>query len=444
MEGAALREAIRFKELEDRKPLVKSLDVLVQYLITLAVGDGFEEEQIKNEIRNTYSFHDLKDEEWKWAMQFITTGGKSLNQYDEFSKVVKESNRWIVKNKRMITRHRLSIGTIVGDPVVAVKYMKGGFIGTVEESFIAKLKTGDTFWFAGKNLVFVRFKDMTALVKRSDTKQGLIPQWMGGRMPLSSKLSEMIRRKLGEYKNGYLKDPEMLKIRPLLDLQDKWSVVPDKNSLLIEKIRTREGYHTFIYPFEGRFVHEVLAALVAHRLGKIVPNSFSIAMNDYGFELLSAKDYSLEEALNSELFCTEAIFEDINKSINQSELAKRRFRDIAAISGLVFQGYPGKFLSNKHLHASSQILYDVFTEYDPENLLIRQAIEEVITLQLEQSRLMEAMIRINKQKLVVQYPQKPTPFCFPIMVDRLREKLTTEKLIDRITKMQLQLEKHAE
>ncbi len=442
MEGAALRTAIHQKELEDRKPLEKSLDVLVQYLITLAVGDGFEENKTKKEILETYSFRDLKEAEWDWAIQFITTGGKSLTQYNEFSKVTRDDNRLIVKSKRTINRHRLSIGTIVGDPIVAVKYLKGGYIGTVEEGFIAKLKRGDTFWFAGRNLEFVRFKDMTAMVKRSDKKKGLIPQWMGGRMPLSSKLSEMIRSKLDEYKKGDLTDPEMLKIEPLLQLQDKWSVVPDQQTLLIEKISTREGYHTFIYPFEGRFVHEVLAALIAHRLGNLLPNTFSIAMNDYGFELLSVNDYSLEEALESDLFSIDRLYEDIAISINQTEMAKRKFRDIATISGLVFQGYPGKFLTNKHLQASAQILFDVFREYDPGNLLIKQAMEEVISLQLEQSRLMDALLRIKRQKILLKNPPKPTPFSFPIMVDRLREKLTTEKLIDLVTRMQVQLEKY--
>lgn len=443
MEGAALRTAIELKELEERKPLLKSLDVLVQYLMTLAVGDGFEEDQLKKEIHETYSFYDLKETEWKWVLQFITTGGKSLNHYDEFSKVIRENGRLIVRNKRMMTRHRLSIGTIVGDPIVAVKYIKGGYIGTVEEGFIAKLNRGDTFWFAGKNLEFVRFKDMTAFVKKSNKKKGLIPQWMGGRMPLSSKLSEMIRLKLGEYKRGIHKDPEMLKIEPLLQLQDNWSLVPDQHTLLIEKIKTREGYHTFLYPFEGRFIHEILAALTAYRLGDLLPNSFSIAINDYGFELLSVKDYPLEEALESDLFRTEGLFEDINKSINQTEMAKRKFRDIATISGLVFQGYPGKFLSNKHLQASSQILFNVFSEYDPENLLVKQAIEEVVTLQLEHSRLVKALDRMNRQKIILKFPPKPTPFSFPIMVDRFREKLTTEKLIDSVTRMQLQLEKYA-
>jgi len=444
MEGAALRTAIKENELEDRKPLTKSLDVLVQYLITLAIGDGFEEQAIRSEISDTFSFCDISDQEWHWTIQFITTGGKSLNQYDEFSKVIQEHKRFYVHDRRMIAKHRLSIGTIVGDPIVNVKYLSGGFIGTVEEGFIAKLKRGDTFWFAGRNLEFVRFKDMTALVRKSNLKKGLIPQWMGGRMPLSSKLSEMIRSKLDDYKKGIIHDPEIIKITPLLSLQDKWSMVPDHRSLLIEKIRTREGFHTFIYPFEGRFVHEVLAALLAYRLGTILPNSFSIAMNDYGFELLSVNDYSIEEALESDIFRLEGLLEDIKKSINETEMAKRKFRDIATISGLVFQGYPGKYISNKHLQTSSQILFDVFAEYDPENLLLKQAIEEVITLQLERSRLVNAIKRMKNQKIVLMFPPKPTPFAFPIMADRLREKLTTEKLIDRITKMQLQLEKYAD
>ena len=443
IEGAALRQAIMEGDLEDRKPLENSFDVLVQYLVTLATGAGFYEEDTLREIKSTYSFHHITRAQWKWALSFITSGGHSLHAYQEFTKVGQVKGLYVVQNRRIASIHRLSIGTIVGDPVVNVKYLTGGHIGTVEESFVAKLKKGDNFWFAGRSLEFIRFKDMTVLVRKSKRKTGLIPSWQGGRMPLSSKLSEKIRTKLTEYQVGMVKDPEMEKILPLLNLQNRWSIVPDEHTLLIENFVSTEGYHLCFYPFEGRFVHEVLAAVLAYRIGKLVPNSFSIAMNDYGFELLSVNEYPVEEILENDIFSMDDLDKDIMESINHTEMAKRKFRDIAAISGLVFQGYPGKYITGKHMQSSSQILFNVFHEYDPENLLLKQSMDEVISLQLERSRLLEAMKRINSQKIMLRYPEKPTPFAFPIMADRLREKLSTEQIINRIEKMQLQLEKLA-
>ncbi|REE01270.1 ligase-associated DNA damage response DEXH box helicase [Marinoscillum furvescens] len=444
VEGAALREAIAEGTFESRKPLEKSLDVLVQYLVTLAVSGGFKPLKILQEIKNTYCYRLLTAEEWRWCLEFITTGGKSLGQYDEFAKVYNDDGVYKIINKRAATRHKLSIGTIVGDPALSVKYLSGGHIGTVEESFISRLSPGDTFWFAGKNLEFVRIKDLTVLVRKSSKKSGLTPQWGGGRLPLSNMLADKIRDKLDRAIKGDYTDVEMQTIKPILDLQRQWSIVPPKDQLLIEKTKTRYGFHLFFYSFEGMFVHEVLGGVVALRISRIQPISFSISMNDYGFELLSDQEIPIEEALEYDLFTEDQLMADIQESINMTEMAKRKFRDVATISGLIFQGYPGKGIRAKHLQASSGILYKVFEEYDQDNLLLRQSMEEVLTLQLEHSRLFEAVRRINQQKIVLKETIKPTPFAFPILVDMFRrQNLTSEQLADRIQKMQMQLEKAA-
>jgi ATP-dependent helicase Lhr and Lhr-like helicase len=444
LEGAALREAYNQNIMETRNPLEKSFDVLVQYLVTLATGDGFYPDAIFKEISHTYAFRNITMREWQWVLQFITTGGESLGEYEDYMKVEIEEGKYVVNSRKVAMRHRLSIGTIVSDPVLKIKYMTGGFIGTVEESFISRMNTGDTFLFAGRFLEYIKIKEMTVLVKKSNKKKGLIPRWMGGRLPMSSQLSQMLRTKLEEaVTSKKLKDPELIKIFPILDLQQKWSIVPLKDKLLIEYLESKEGFHIFIYPFEGRYVHEVLASLVAYRVSRLTPITFSIAMNDYGFELLSDVEIPIEEALEEDLFSVNNLWEDITSSINSTEMAKRKFRDIASIAGLIFQGYPGKNISNKYLQASAQLLYNVLDQYDKNNLLTKQAKEEVINLQLEKSRLMEAMDRINMQEIILKRPPKPTPFAFPIMVDRLRENISSEKLEDRILRIQTQLEKYA-
>jgi ATP-dependent Lhr-like helicase len=418
------------------------MDVLVQYLVTIAVGDGFYEDDLYKQICNTYAYRELTEDEWNWALDFITTGGKSLGAYDEFSKVyIREDGLFYIKSKKTATRHRLSIGTIVSDPALRLKYLKGGDLGTIEESFVSRLEPGDIFWFSGKNLEYVRIREMTVWVRKASSGKGVIPRWGGSRLSLSSDLSQLIRQKLEEARDGKMVQPEIRLLKPLLDVQQQRSLIPAKNELLIEKLESREGHHVFMYPFEGRQVHEVLSALIAYRISKIRPISFSIAMNDYGFELLSDMDIPIEEALEQDLFTTTHLLEDIEKSINETEMAKRRFRDIAAIAGLVFMGYPGKNITSKHLQASSQLLFDVFQQYEPENLLVKQAFREVLNLQLEQSRLSQTLHRIHSQQIRITYPRKATPFAFPIMIDRLRQRLSSEKLEDQIAKMQLQVQK---
>ena len=443
VEAAALRKALQEQVVESRPPLEMCMDVLLQYMVTLAVGEGFEEEPLFIAVKNTYCYRNLSREEWEWALDFITTGGGSLQEYEEFNKVELVEGRYKVSSRKAAKRHRLSMGTIVSEPVLKIKYIGGGFIGTVEESFISRLKMGDIFWFAGRSLQFERIKDLTVLVRKSKSTKGIIPRWAGGRLPLSSQLSRLIREVLQEAAEGRNQEAEMLTVEPILRLQSKWSAIPDHQSLLVEYFRSREGYHLLFYPFEGRFIHELLAALVAYRISRITPITFSMAMNDYGFELLSDLPIPYAEALELDLFSTENLEEDIRLSINSTEIAKRRFREIAAIAGLVFQGYPGKPITGKHLHASAQIIFDVFQEYEPHHLLLRQAREEAMSQLQEQDRFRETIQRINNQQLRLELPPRPTPFAFPIMVDRLRERLTSEKLLDRISRMQLKLEEYA-
>ncbi|MFC0516654.1 ligase-associated DNA damage response DEXH box helicase [Mucilaginibacter angelicae] len=437
LEGAALKAAIKDKIFESRDPMLLTMDVLIQYMVTLAVSDGFRAEELFKEVKTTYAFADLSRNEFGELLDFITSGGKTLAQYDEFLKVEVENGLYKVNSRRVAMRHRLSIGTITSELSIRVKWLSGGSLGTIEESFVSKLKPGNTFWFAGRSLEFVRVKEMTAYVKKSNSTKGLIPSWNGGRMPLSSQLAAVFRLKLDEVAHGIEKDIEVKALKPLFDLQQQLSHLPQSHEFLIESFKSKEGHHLLFYPFEGRLVHEGMASLLAYRISKIKPASFSIAMNDYGFELLTDEDIPIEQALeDAGFFSIDNLIDDIQHSLNANEMARRRFRDIAHIGGLVFTGYPGQQVKNKHLQASTSLLFEVFSEYEPDNLLVRQAYNEALAFQLEEFRLRAALQRIQTQNIILKVIERPTPFAFPIMVDSLgREKLTTETMEERIAKM---------
>lgn len=443
VEAAALKTAaLDNTTFERREPVLKPYDVLIQYLITLGISEGFRPEQVFKEVKRTFAFQTLNEGEWNWILDFVTTGGKSLTRYDEYSKVIEEDGLYKVVDRKITRRHRMSIGTISSDTMMKVKYMKGRGLGNIEEWFITKLNPGDTFWFAGRALELIRVKDMTAYVRRSEKTRAKVPSWMGGRMSLSSNMSALLRRKLHEAINGSTSDIELRTIQPILDVQKRWSKLPDEDEFLIEKTYSSEGCHCFFFPFEGRYVHEGISALIAYRISQITPITFSIAMNDYGFELLSDKDIPIEEALETDLFSTENLVEDIFSSLNDTEIAKHRFRGICQISGLIFPGFPGQHKSSRHLQMSSGLFFDVFSEYEPDNLLLQQAYDEVLTEQLDEIRLRRVLKRIQKQQVTLQKPDRFTPLAFPIMVDRLRERLSSENLLDRVQRMQVQLEKH--
>ena len=440
IEGAALRYAEKNQLMENRIPYIRSFDVLIQYLVTLAVSDGFNPAEIYEEVKKTHCFSFITPEEFNQCLLLITQGGKTLDAYDEFHKVIVENGIYKVVSKKVAMRHRLSIGAIVSDTMMSVKFPSGKYIGSIEEWFISRLNTGDTFWFSGRNLELLRVKDLQAIVKLSNRKKGLVPSWMGGRLPLSTHLSVAIRHMLDQWTNASgKKEPEMAFLKPLFEEQEKRSSLPNSSKFLIEKTQTKEGFHLFFYPFEGKFVHEGMAALIAHRLSKDRSYSFSIAMNDYGFELLSDQEVEIEKAIKKGLLSIEHLSEDIQQSVNMTEMARKRFRDIAGIAGLVFQGFPGKKVKTKHLQANSGLFFKVFEEYEHDNLLLREAYDEVFDFQLDYNRLFEALNRISNQDILIKYPENLTPFAFPIFAESFRERFSNESLEDRLNKIIAQL-----
>jgi ATP-dependent Lhr-like helicase len=438
IEASALRNALDCDQIESRLPMVRSFDVLVQFLCTLAVGDGFEPDSLAPAIRDTHAFETMDEQEWNWCLQFITTGGKALEAYSDYQRVQIVEGVWRILDQKLARKHRMSIGTIVSDAMLKVKWVKGKVLGHVEEYFAAGMEIGDSFWFAGVCLEFVRFKELTIYVKRSKKRNGRIPVYMGGRLSLSSELGEGIRREIDAFASGRVDSTEMIRVRPLLELQLQFSSLPKMNELLVESFESKDGFHVCVFPFEGRDIHEGMGMLLAQRWSQMRPVSFSIACNDYGFEMLSDQPIPIDELWTEEAWSVSNLMDDLQAGVNASEMAKRRFRDIAVISGLTFQGFVGKHLQGRHLQSHSGLVFEVFRDFDSENLLYQQAYEELLYHQLQWERMRSAIQRIGNQKVTFSTPNFPTPFSFPLVVDRLRSSLSSEDLETRINKMLLE------
>jgi ATP-dependent Lhr-like helicase len=444
VEAAAARRAARAGRIESRRPVEKPLDVLAQHLVTIAVGEGFVEEDLRREVVSTRAFRELADAEWRWALDFVTRGGESLKAYPEYRRVEEVDGWHVVRDAAIARRHRMSVGTIVSDASIDVRFLNGRRLGHVEESFIAWLSPGDAFVFAGHALELARVENMTALVRPARAGAATVPRWQGGRSPLSSELAEGIRELLEAYLEGRADEPEMRAVERLLALQRRWSRIPRRGELLVEQCESREGHHVFVYPFEGRPVHVGLSALLAWRLARARAASFTMSFNDYGFELLSRERFELLPLLRGGLLSPEGLLDDMLASLNAAELSRRQFREIARVAGLVFQGYPGQPKSARQVQATSGLLYDVFARWDAGNPLLAQAEREVLERELEYSRLAVAMRRLEGATVVLRRPHRPTPFAFPLMVARLREKLSSEKLADRVRRMQLEFDRAAD
>ncbi|HHP7239118.1 ligase-associated DNA damage response DEXH box helicase [Longibacter sp.] len=451
VEYAAARDAMQANDIEARRPVRKPIDLLVQHVITIAIGSGFFPDDLYDEVASAHSYRNLTRAEFNWAVRCAATGGSALKAYEKYHRIEKydgdlEKYRgmYVGTSDRLARRHRMMIGTITSDSSVEVRYKNGHTIGQVEETFISRLKHGDTFNFAGKTLEFLRIEDMKAVVRRAKSKpDGVVPRWLGGRLPLSNQLSTWIRRRLDEAADATFRGPEMGQVRSLLELQSKWSIVPTHADFLVERVQSSEGFHLFMYPFAGRPVHQGLASLLAYRMAEDVSITFTMSYNDYGFELLSPEPAPLRDAIAGGLFDTDNLSSEIEASLNESEMSRRQFREIARVAGLVFTGYPGQPKSVGKIQASSGLIFDVLEEYEAENPLLEQARREVREHQLEEDRLRDALDRIRDARLHVIDVPRMTPLAFPIYIDRLRDRISSESLAQRVRRMQEELEEAA-
>ncbi len=446
IEFAAARDAVAKREIESRRSLRVSLDVLVQHLVTLALGGGFDPDDLLREVRTTRAFAELTDGQWQWCLDFAHRGGPSLTAYPQHTRIRPDAaGRYGPASDRVARFHRMSIGTITSDGALRVAYQTGKTLGHIEESFISRLRPGDRFVFAGRVLELIRVRDMTAHVKRAASKKGVVPRWGGSKTPLSSQLAHAVRRRLDAARAGEYDGPEMTLIRPLLELQSALSTIPAPDELLVEQTATREGHHIFLFPFAGRLVHEGLAALLAHRLAAASPRTMSMTVNDYGLELLSPDPLRVTDDELRSALTTDNLLHDMLRCLNESELARRRFRDIARVAGLVFPGYPGMGKSARQLQASADLFYDVFHDFDAGNLLLDQARREVLDQQLEVVRLRSALEAASAQRLLRIDTDTLTPLAFPLYAETLRtQHVSSEKWEQRIARMALQLERRAD
>jgi len=482
LEVSAMRRGLAHGLVEHRTPPQAPLDVLLQHLTGLACGAGFEPEQEWETVRSSWSYRDLARADWDWCLRFLEDGGDCLGAYPRFRKLereaiaeghasprdtdpnlksspdasapaaadvsrspgVAEPFHYRVKEPAIARLHRLQIGTITADRAVTVRYVRGAVLGHVEEMFVSRLKPGDTFFFAGRGLEFVRLREMTAQVKASTKKSSTVPAWAGGQLALSDLLSHHLRQEVSRCAAGELDSPELQALAPLLDRQSDLSRIPGPGELLVEVCRSREGSHLYAYPFEGRFVHEGIGFLWAWRLARQQRGTITVSVNDYGFELLAPRGYPFAELFEEHgeaLLEGEGLLDDLAMAINLSELCRRRFRAIAQVAGLVNNGYPGKGKSGGQLQISAALLFDVFSRHEPGNRLLVQARQEVLRQQLEVERIADALERLRAATVVLERTPRPGPLAFPLLAERLNNRMSNESVLERLARLKAEAER---
>jgi ATP-dependent Lhr-like helicase len=282
-------------------------------------------------------------------------------------------------------------------------------------------------------------ENLNAIVTMASGSATVSPSWAGGRLPYSAPLSTAVKATLSRYAEGEEdRDPEGHVIEPILKAQRRLSTLPHQDEVLVELTRTRDGDHMFLYPFEGRALHEALGAVLALRLARRTKATFSITTNDYGIELLSAEEFHFMPSLDRDLLSTENVEADLREALNLTQMARQKFRDIARVAGLVHPGHPSARKNARQLQASAGLLYDVLKRYEPDHPLILLAERQALAELVDGERLKETLTWLTEAKRIINRVNRPTPLGFPLLVERWGSRLSTESLTDRIERMKAQ------
>lgn len=444
VEISAAREAIERREIEVRPTQQSPLDCLVQHLVTIGLGGGFEADALFEEVRTAWCYRDLDRSAFDWCLDLACRGGATLGAYPKHHRLVERDGRYAVEDRRIAALHRLNIGTIAADPTITVRLQNGARLGGIEERFIGRLRPGERFLFAGRHLELVRMRDLVATVRPARATTNATPHWAGSRFPLSTALASAVRRTLDAARRGSPPDtPEMRAAAGILAAQAERSRIPAADAILAEVFHAHRhggaGSHLFLHPFEGRLVHEGLSVLLGLRFGRRRRGSFAVSFNDYGIEWWSEEPYPFESMLETSvataIFTRDRLIEDLVEAVNLGELSRRQFRDIARVSGLVQQRTLGGESTARQLQAGASLLFEVFSQFDPGNLLLEQSRREVLDRQCEGERLARTLERLAQGPIEIVELAAPGPLAVPLIADRLGTTLSTESVLEQLAAM---------
>lgn len=419
VEIAAARSALARGWLEAPQPRLLCLDVLAQHLTTLAIAEPLDPDAVFAEVRDTHAFAALGREEFDAVLGMLEYGGSALGRYPGFRRLKRDcSGKFEPASPRAVRDHRLGIGTIIGEDLVTVLLQNGRRVGEVEHRFLAGLRPGDRFRLGGECFALVSFREDRALVRKAKEDRGLVPRWLGGRMPLSLELGEALLAAFG-CGDG----PEIEAARPLLSRQAALSALPRPGELLCECYQRSEGWNVFLFPFAGRELHAGLATLLAARLR---PPPFEFAANDYGLLLCFEEEPKLAQF--GECFAAPPEVEELAGGGRLDALWQRRFHENAVIAGLLRKTPPGASQSLRQLRLSSRLLFAVLCRHDPHHPILRHAHREMLEQDLALPRLTALLARLREARWLVRRPPQLTPLALPLEGERLRATLDEQAL----------------
>ena len=421
LECRAAMTAIAEKKLDGDVPLPGSRDVAIQWIMNCACSEPVTPQALYDIVRQSWSYRYLTIEQFEALFRFVIDGGYVLRAYDRWHRLVEtEDGRWTPATPAMVQRHRQNIGVIVeaGKLKVRTRHGRGGrILGEIEEQFGQSLRPGDTFYFGGEVLAFEQIRDMILDARSSPANEPMIPSYSGGQMPLSTFLADGVRHLLHDRDQMNALPQQVLH---WLQLQARFSVLPEPQSLLVESF-PRGNLNAFIaYTFEGRRANQTLGMLVSRRMDRRGLGPLSFTVTDYGLAITSVEAVTAEDVYD--LFSPDILADELEEWLAESPMLKRSFRRVATIAGLVEQNNNAQRKTLKQVTFSTDLIYDVLRKYEPDHVLLALTRADAERELLDLDRLTDMILAFQSHIEFRQLP-RPSPMSLPIILDVRTERL---------------------
>lgn len=458
----------RRAEVEPIEPVRAPLDVLAQQLVGIAATGPWPADEIFDLVRRCPAYADLPRSSFDSVLLYLAQGGRVLERYPEFRKIHWDRSAGTIGPLgaadgggggggrpglgRTARTYVLNVGTITGD-TTATLYHGSRVLGTVEESFLARLEQAQPFIFAGRAYVLQSWRGLRARVRAATSAKLVVPRWNAARMPLSTgiaagvaALRDRIGRHLGHDQAGgplqamlcddYALSPANARaVADMHTLQARLSCVPRVDQFLIERFSSRSrDVSCFFHTLAGRRANELLARVAALRLGRLVGGNALLSLDDYGFMLRLRPDQPMDLPVARALLDPAGFREDALAVLEQSPMLLKIFRETAQTALLVQENYGSAAKSHRQMHYSAEIILDVLREHEPDHPILNETRRTILEQEMDLPRAQAFLSSLPQREWVLNDVPAVTPFSFGLMATGFSENMTMESrdvLFDR-------------
>ncbi len=432
VECTVLAEEARRRRLDRIRIPKKCLDVLCQHVVGMAIEKKWTVDEALALIRNAYPYRDLSREEFISVLRYLSGSYSELERKKVYAKIWFDESEGVFGRRGKMARpiYYLNLGTIPDEVAINVITKDGKMVGKVEEEFAERLVAGDIFVLAGRTFRFLKSKGMNIIVEEVEGEKPTVPSWFSEQLPLSYDLALRIQRFRGmmerlieersreEIISFLMKEYEIERnaanaIYRYFVEQKLFSEIPTDKKLVVEKYENDDKNYYFFHTLIGRRANSAIARVFAYRVGLMKDCNVQMAVNDNGFALILPSYKRLSDAEIEALFMLPEFEEHLKRSLDRTEMLRRRFRHVAVRSFMVLKNYLGREKSVWRQQLSADSILSFLRRYYPDFPVLKETYREIMEDAMDIASALDYLKKVgNEIELRIVRTPYPSPFAF--------------------------------